>query len=203
MDLKSTYNRIAEDWYKEHSDDTFGKPMADKFAALLHPGDSVLDVGCGAGTKAKYLTKHGLKVTGIDFSDKLLAIAMREVPESRFILMDMHEVDQLVETFDGIFLSAVLLHEPKDRFRETLGSMLTRLKSGGYVFITLKEKPLGKKDEETEVEHDYGYEYRRFFSYYTSDEIKEHCEALGLEIVSLETVDSGKRNWIFVIAKKT
>ena len=40
-----------------------------------HPGASILDVGCGAGTNALYLARSGFKVTGIDLAEGAIAAA--------------------------------------------------------------------------------------------------------------------------------
>src|SRR5262245_20737245 len=58
MDL---YQQHATDWDKERGRDLFEKPWLDRFLALLPPGASVLDIGCGAGEPiARYLDREGL-----------------------------------------------------------------------------------------------------------------------------------------------
>ncbi len=78
MDLKDTYNKIAEDWHKDHTQDDWWVDGTLKFISLVGVGKEVLDVGCGAGTKSKFLKENGLSVTGIDFSEKMIEIAKRE-----------------------------------------------------------------------------------------------------------------------------
>ena len=41
MDLKSTYNKIAENWDKDHKKDTWWISGTDKFISLLKPGSLV------------------------------------------------------------------------------------------------------------------------------------------------------------------
>jgi SAM-dependent methyltransferase len=41
----------------------------------LHPGDPVLDLGCGPGLYCARLAAHGLEVTGIDYSERSIAHA--------------------------------------------------------------------------------------------------------------------------------
>ncbi len=60
MDLKSTYNRIAEDWIKDHDRDTWWYEGTDKFLSLLPKGANILDVGCAGGIKSRYLTDNGV-----------------------------------------------------------------------------------------------------------------------------------------------
>ena len=55
MDLRATYDRIAEDWHGDHRDDDWWIGGADAFTPLIKPGGLVLDVGCGGGRKSRYL----------------------------------------------------------------------------------------------------------------------------------------------------
>jgi ubiquinone/menaquinone biosynthesis C-methylase UbiE len=53
----------------------------------LHAQTRVLDLGCGMGATASYLYKnHGIKVTGIDPSDKLLKIAKKKNSFASFVV---------------------------------------------------------------------------------------------------------------------
>ena len=52
-------------------------------AASLGPGGRVLDLGCGTGLPtARQLTDAGLRVTGVDLSAGMLALARENVPEA-------------------------------------------------------------------------------------------------------------------------
>lgn len=201
MNLKETYNKIAEDWHRGHQQDNRWVGGTDKFISLLKKGDLVLDVGCGAGFKSKYLMDKGLKVVGIDFSEKMIEIAKREVPEGKFLLLDLGDADKLSYTFDGIFMQAVLLHVPKKEASNKLEKLVKKLKKGGYFYIAVKEKQPHGIEEEKRKENDYGYEYERFFSYYTVDEMELYLKKLGFEIVFAEVKSSGKTNWLQVIGK--
>lgn len=202
MNLKETYNHIAEDWHQDHREDDWWIEGTEKFTALLQPGALVLDVGCGGGTKSHYLVEKGLRVVGIDFSEKMIEIARREVPNADFLVCDIEEVSKLKQQFDGIFIQAVLLHIPKADVADKLGSLTKKLRDDGYVYVSVKEKRPGEAEEEVKEERDYGYRYKRFFSYYTVEEVESYMRKLGLEIVYADVKQSGKTNWIQVIAKK-
>ena len=124
MDLRETYNQIAEDWHADHRDDDWWVSGADTFASFLQLGDTVLDVGCGGGIKTAYLIGKGFKVVGIDLSENMIAIAKREVPGGIFITCDLAHVDTLDRPFDAIFMQAVLLHIPKKEAVDRLRSMV-------------------------------------------------------------------------------
>ena len=202
MDLRETYNRIAEDWHKDHKQNNWWVEATNKFVSFLKPNDLVLDAGCGAGTKSKYLISKKLKVIGIDFSDKLIEIAKREAPSGNFFVMNISEADKLKEKFDGIFMQAVLLHIPKKDVAKIVNKLLGSLKSGGYLYIAVKEKKIGGADEEIKIENDYGYPYERFFSYFTLGEIKNLIKETGLEISYENVAPFEHERWIQVIGKK-
>jgi 2-polyprenyl-3-methyl-5-hydroxy-6-metoxy-1,4-benzoquinol methylase len=202
MDLKSTYNKIAEDWDMDHTRDEWWKEGLQKFTSLLSPGASVLDVGCGSGVKSEILEKKGVKVTGIDFSEKMLEIARRRVPDEEFLLVDLYDLSEFHRKFDGIFAQAVLLHFPKNDVEEVIRLLIEKLNPGGYFYAAVKERRSGERSEEMVKENDYGYEYERFFSYFTLDEMKKYFLDKELEITYNEITHSGRRNWIQIIGRK-
>jgi SAM-dependent methyltransferase len=202
MDLKETYNQIAEDWHQDHRQDDWWFKGTDKFISFLQKGDLILDVGCGTGTKSKYLIGRGLKVVGIDFSEKMINIAKREVPLGTFFVLDLNEINKLKYLFDGIFMQAVLLHIPKQKVAKKLKKAVAKLKKGGYLYIAVKEKKPQRAEEEIRIENDYGYTYERFFSYFTLDEIEAHLQNMEFKIVFSEVRTSGNTNWIQVIGQK-
>lgn len=113
MNLAKTYDKIAEDWHKDHAEDTWWVEETDAFLKRLPEGGTVLDVGCGSGVKSKYMLERGFRVVGIDISDALLAIARRESPSGDFRNVSMYNLDSIQEQFDGVFAQASFLHIPK------------------------------------------------------------------------------------------
>jgi SAM-dependent methyltransferase len=202
MSLKETYNQIAEDWHKDHQKDDWWVEGTNKFISLLKPKALVLDVGCGSGTKSKYFVERGFQLVGIDFSEKMIEIAKREVSEARFVVSDLADVSKINDIFDGIFIQAVLLHIPKSQVLQNLSDLMKKLNGSGYLYIAVKEKRTGNVEEEIKVESDYGYTYERFFSYFTKDEIESYMHEIGCEVVYSEIKSSGKTNWVQVIVRK-
>ena len=202
MDLKDTYNRIAEDWHKDHQQDDWWRAGTEKLISLLKPGAQVLDVGCGGGTKSKYIIAKGLQVSGIDFSESMIEIARREAPQAKFWVLDMREVDTLVGEFDCIFVQAALLHIAKNEVDTVLKKLERKLRVGGYFYIAVKGIREDGIEEEVVKKNNYTYEYERFFSYFTAEELAAKLKNLGLEVVFSETNPSKNTNWIQMIAKK-
>ena len=202
MDLKSTYNRIAEDWLKDHHEDMWWIDGTDMFISFLKSGALVLDVGCGAGVSARYLLDRGLSVVGVDFSEKMIEIAKREVPDAIFRIADIKDLSGIVKSFDGIFARAVLLHVPKSEAGEVIKGLRDKLLVGGYMYIAVKGVRENGKEEEIVKENNYGYEYERFFSYFTLLDIQRYVADVGMEICYENVTLSGHTTWIQVICRK-
>jgi len=202
MSLKETYNRIARDWHNDHKDDDWWIEGTNKFISLFNPGALVLDVGCAGGIKAHHFVKHGLKVVGIDFSEKMIEIAKQELSLSTFLVLNLDEVNKLEHQFDGIFMQAVLLHIPKKEVEDNLKKANEKLKPGGYFYIAVREKREKGAEEEIVTEDGYGYHYKRFFSYFTVEEIETYLKNLGLKIVISDVTVAGNTRWIQVVGKK-
>ncbi len=202
MNLRETYNRIAKDWHRDHQQDDWWIEGTDTFISFLQKDNLVLDIGCGAGTKSKYLIERGLRVVGIDFAEKMIEIAKTEVPSGTFLTLNLSEVDKLEYLFDGIFMQAVLLHIPRKEAVGNLKKIAEKLKKSGSLYIAVKEKKSQEAEEEVMAKNDYGYPYEVFFSYFTVSEIESHLRNVGFEIVFSEVNPSGNTNWIQVIGKK-
>lgn len=199
---KDAYNKIAEDWHRDRLSDDWWVPGTKKFISYLKPREHVLDVGCGSGIKAKFFVENGLRVTGIDISESFINIAEREVSEGTFFVLHMGEAERLGKVFDGVFAHASLLHIPKIEVQKILRILVKVLKPKGYFYLAVKELRDGDLEERVEVRDDYGYNYKRFFSYFRMEEVKNYLKDVGLELVFDGTSRVGNTNWLQVIAQK-
>lgn len=202
MNIKDTYNRIAADWHKDHSNDDWWIPGTDTFVSLLPVNAAVLDVGCAGGYKTKYLVEKGCRVHGTDISEEFIKIAEAEVPEATFSVADMRDLSHINETFDGVFVQASLLHIEKKDVDAVLRSLVEKLHDGGVLYVAVKKLRERNPEEQIVKEDDYGYEYERFFSYFTMDELKERFAKAGLTIVfeNVETVAS--TDWLELMGRR-
>ena len=163
MDLKGTYNLIADKWSQKTNNVEWLEDGIDFFISKLKKGSTVLDVGCGTGNKSAYLLDRGLSVEGIDFSEKMIEIARRDVPGATFDVMDLVNVDNLNKKYDGIFARAVLLHFTKKDIPSILKKLRNLLNDGGYMYVAVKEQKDNEKGEMVVKDNDYGFEVQRFF----------------------------------------
>ncbi|MDX1797868.1 MAG: class I SAM-dependent methyltransferase [Candidatus Lokiarchaeia archaeon] len=133
--VEQGYNKIAEDYYNHRDLNKFNNEL-EQFASLVPKNAHILDVGCGAGIPtAKFLINRGIKVTGIDLSDKMLSLARVNVPSAEFIKMDMNELKFEENTYDGIISVYTLFHVSRNNHIQIFKKFFEILKSGGILLI--------------------------------------------------------------------
>jgi demethylmenaquinone methyltransferase / 2-methoxy-6-polyprenyl-1,4-benzoquinol methylase len=70
--------------------------------AVVQPGDRVLDACCGTGDLAIEAAHAGGSVTGVDFSDSMLARARRKAPELEWVRADALALPFADKSFDAV-----------------------------------------------------------------------------------------------------
>ena len=79
----------------------------------------ILDVGTGTGRAALLLARGGAKVTAVDASSEMLAVARRRATEEgapvRFLVGDAHALDFPDRSFDVALSLRVIMHTPQWR----------------------------------------------------------------------------------------
>ena len=78
--------------------------------ASVSAGMLVLDVACGPGYVSAAAKQSGALPTGVDFSENMVAIAKRMLPEIRFKRGDAHKLPFEEGSFDRVLMNFGLLH---------------------------------------------------------------------------------------------
>jgi SAM-dependent methyltransferase len=96
------YQRHAVSWDKERGKNLFEKSWLDRFLALLPPGGSILDIGCGSGEPiAQYFIETGYKLSGADSSLAMIDLCKTRFPNEAWAVADMRTLS-LGSRFNGI-----------------------------------------------------------------------------------------------------
>ena len=105
----------------------------------------VLDVGCGGGILSERLAQRGAEVTGIDLSDKALAVARLHLLESG-AKVDYRKIaaeelaSEAAGTYDVVTCMEMLEHVPNPA--STIAACAALVKPGGHVFFsTINRNP--------------------------------------------------------------
>ena len=95
----------------------------------------LLDFGCGPGRDLMSFKALGHRVTGLEGSAQLAALARAhsgcQVLEQNFLNLDLPSA-----RFDGVFANAVLFHIPSQALPRVLLALQVALKPGGVLFCS-------------------------------------------------------------------
>jgi ubiquinone/menaquinone biosynthesis C-methylase UbiE len=123
----------------------------------LKPGDHLLDLGCGAGVIAKYISERtGARVTGLDYSAPAITVANERTADKRdrltFLQGDMNALDLPAGSFDAA-ISLDTLYWVAD-LADTLAQVARTIKPGGQIGIfMLQGRGEGNPPEILEADH--------------------------------------------------
>jgi SAM-dependent methyltransferase len=100
-----------------------------RFAQLVAPGHSLLDVACGYGRHARYFAQRGVRVTAVDRD----ALALASFADVSGILTEQRDLEApatawpyAAESFDAVLVSNYL-------WRPTFDALLAAVKPGGLL----------------------------------------------------------------------
>lgn len=96
---------------------------------------SVLDFGCGTGTWAAKLSSIGCDVTGVDYSDDMIASAMaKEIENAQFVCGDSQVLAEL-ESFD--LATAIMAFQFVKDIEQVLDRVVSKIKPGGGLIFAV------------------------------------------------------------------
>jgi len=156
---------------------------------------NIVEIGCGDGRDAIEIVKYAEQYEGFDPSSGLLDIAKIRVPGASFVVADTYTY-KYPDNLDVVFAFASLLHINKDALSDVFNQIHKSLRSGGILYITLKERNLYGEETKTD---EYGV---RMFYYYSLPIIKE-LAGKGFTTVYEGRFIKGKTNWFAIALKKT
>lgn len=102
-------------------------------ALALGPDDHLLDLGCGGGLLLRDASAAGARVTGIDHSEEMVALASERAPTAEVVLGEAESLPFADETFTALAMSVVFffLDDPV----RVLGECRRVLRGGGRLAV--------------------------------------------------------------------
>ena len=143
MTDETAWERETLQYYREKRDSFFdGTVCADmeatrnRFLSFLVSGAYILDFGCGSGRDTKAFLNLGYKVDAADGSAELCRRASEYtgVPVRQMLFSELEAVD----TYDGIWACASILHLPKPELNTVLNKISIALKDNGILYTSFK-----------------------------------------------------------------
>jgi SAM-dependent methyltransferase len=135
----AAYDEIADIYDQHWGQDSvsFARSMIDQVLAPLLPRHArVIDLCCGTGLIAGYLSAAGYRVLGVDESVKMLNIARARAPKAEFQLADMAQFRSPGQ-FDAAvsFYNSMNHARSHEHLRETLRNVAKHLRRGGVMLF--------------------------------------------------------------------
>src|SRR5437879_13227560 len=119
-------------------------PEVERFVASHAPGRAI-DLGCGTGTNAVYLARHGWSAVGVDFAGRAIARARRRARDAgvscTFVVGDVTRLE-VTGPFDLTF-DLGCLHSIPVSGRAGYASGLARVVRSGGTYLLYAFAPTG------------------------------------------------------------
>ncbi len=198
--LATTYDDLAATYAEgRHLFDT--SPMLRGLAARLPGEGAILDAGCGAGEPvSRFFVDRGYAVTGVDISQRMLALARARIPEARFLLGDMTRLDLADAGYAGIAAVYSVFHVDRRLHAGLFRDFARLLAPGGALLMTLAARAYTGQDEfDGEIEF---LGHRLPYSHDRPELALAKLEQAGLRVLSAEDVSTGGETFLWVIAGK-
>jgi SAM-dependent methyltransferase len=166
-----------------------------RFLALLSPGATILELGCGAGFDTAEMLAQGFDVSATDGSPEMAAEASRRLgrPVGTLLFGDLEAVD----AYDGVWANACLLHVPRNELAQILKLIWRALKPGGVFYASFKTGDAEGRDT-----------LNRYYNYPSPEWLRETYADAGnwnsVDVASGEVIgfDSKWAPMLFVLARK-
>ncbi len=115
----------------------------------LSPGDRVLGLGCGDGFLEICLGRLGMRVTGVDRQEKVIALARKEVrdEEIEFLATDLRDLQCSPDSYDAVTIIETLGLLRKEDDVDLTSRVATWLKPGGSVLVDCPKEGQGSDSE--------------------------------------------------------
>ena len=198
------YDRVAERYLAtKDPQDPLVLSALEEMTADLPPGAAVLDLGCGAGIPATlWLARRGFDVTGVDLSERQLALARELVPGVAFLKADMTGLDFDAGTFGAVVAFHSIIHVPREEHPALLGRIHRWLAPGGHFLATLTVTDFEGEDGDWE-----GWEAPMRWSHYDAQRNEKMLREAGFEVLHTEPRAGGGlgnagETWLWVLARK-
>jgi len=121
---------------RSHNLLAYSKYLA-KILRFVKKGSRILDIGCGTGQVANYLSKRSYNVTGIDLSPLFIKEAKKQ-GQAEFRVMDSTSLKFKDASFDAVISAETLEHIPNPA--KALSEMTRVLRPKGLIILRFPNK---------------------------------------------------------------
>ena len=186
---RQAYNLAAQKYhdlfYNEMNEKEYDRKLLDSFAARFNKDSLICDAGCGPSAHiGEYLFDKGIKVVGVDISEKCIDLAKLNNPEMKFECDDICDMPFDDNSFDGLISYYSIINTPKIYIPKIFSEFRRVLKPDGYLLVAVKAGTT-----EGYIDDLIGIKTKIYNTLFTQKEIADYFKEAGF---ALEFID--KRN---------
>lgn len=137
--VRAAYDVAADDYVAAFAGDldrlSVDRSILDVTTELLGRKDPVLDIGCGPGQVAQYLTDRGIEMIGVDLAPRMLLLAAQRVQRDRFVNSDMRALPFRSQSFSGAVAFYSIQHLPRLALGDALSEIHRVLVPDGILVV--------------------------------------------------------------------
>lgn len=151
------------------------------YKAVRKKKGTILDIGFGTGVLTQKLYMDDYKITGIDFSERMIQIAQEKMPDANLIAYDFTK--GLPKTlkdsnFDWIISTYAIHHLTDDQKKTFIDGLLEHLSSDGLIILGDVAFQTREALEHVSEQEKFRWDDEEF--YLVADELKEMFPSLNV-----------------------
>lgn len=113
----------------------FDRELLKRFATIVGDQRPVLDLGCGPGHTTAHLTSLGLNAIGVDLSPKMVELAARTFPQSRFEAGNFLSLRHATCSVAGVLAFYCIVHLTSEQLVPAFSEMFRVLCGDGVLLL--------------------------------------------------------------------
>ncbi|PZU84722.1 MAG: class I SAM-dependent methyltransferase [Chryseobacterium sp.] len=137
---------------------------------------SILEIGCGPANISKYISNKipDAHIFGIDYSEKMIELAKKNVPNGKFEVMDCRDIDRFKDKFDAIISGFCLPYINEKELDKFISDINNLLKDNGLFYLSFVEgNPEDSKFQTSSTGH------QLFFNFHLLEDIQLKLKRIG------------------------
>lgn len=140
---RQAYNLAAQKYHdlfhNEMNEKEYDRNLLDSFSTRFNSDSLICDAGCGpSGHIGRHLIEKGLRVIGVDISEKCVKLARFYNSDMNFGCAEISNMPFDDKTFDGLISYYSIINTPKIYINRIFTEFSRVLKTDGYLLVAVK-----------------------------------------------------------------
>jgi len=182
--------------------------MYDAFCeAIKIKNPEIFEIACGPGNITRYLLnkRPDFNIFGIDYSEKMIELALQNNPSALFKVMDCKFICEIKKEYDGVVCGFCLPYLNKEEAVNLIADVSKLLKKGGVLYLSTMEDDYNKSgfEEPSFSEEGLIYVYYHQYDYLAKAFIDNGFEVLDFQYKNYPEKDGRiSKDMVFILKKE-